>query len=395
MPRDRILFVDDEPQILRGLQRMLRPMRDEWEVEVAESGREGLEKLAQSHFDVVVSDMRMPGMSGAQMLEQVAVDHPSTIRIILSGQAAEQELMQAVNAAHQYLAKPCDPDQLKAAIGRATALRNLLHADALVDVVSTMTTLPSFPSAYGEIMAIVNSDEPSLDAIGAVVSRDPGMAAKVLQLVNSSFFGIARTVGDVKQAVSLLGVERILSLVLGVHVFRELDGAKAAGIDLDHLFHRCAATAQHAHDIAVAEGADKEQAGYAQVAGLLSVAGTLVLAGQFPERYAEALAQGGRHVATEEAELDVFQATSPQVGAYLLGLWGLPPSIVEAVAFYRNPGALPPTDGFRPLTALHAAAALDPHHEPELAPDEEYLAGVGVLDRLEKWAALVDHEEAA
>ena len=138
MPSERILFVDDEPQILRGLARMLRPMRHEWDIDYAENGRDALAKLEAEHFDVIVSDMRMPGMSGAEMLAQVAVDHPSTVRIILSGQAAEDELMQAVNAAHQYLAKPCDPDALKAAIGRATALRDLLREDSLVDVVSTL-----------------------------------------------------------------------------------------------------------------------------------------------------------------------------------------------------------------------------------------------------------------
>lgn len=138
MPRDRILFVDDEPQILQGLARMLRPTRHEWDVAFAASGAEALAMLDTEPFDVVVSDMRMPGMSGTEMLTTIAAAHPATVRLVLSGQAGERELMQAVNAAHQYIAKPCEPDRLKAAIGRATALRNLMQEESLVDAVSTM-----------------------------------------------------------------------------------------------------------------------------------------------------------------------------------------------------------------------------------------------------------------
>ncbi len=392
MARDRILFVDDEPQILQGLARMLRSMRHEWDVAFAESGAEALAMLDAEPFDVIVSDMRMPGMNGTEMLTTIATSHPSTVRLVLSGQAGERELMQAVNAAHQYMAKPCEPETLKAAIGRAAALRDLMHEEALVGAVSAMTSLPSFPAAYNEIMDIVNSDDPSLDAIADVVARDPGMTAKVLQLVNSSFFGFSRTIADVKQATSMLGVDRILSLVLGQHVFRELEGAKRAGVDLDVLWHRCAQMAEAARSVAVAEGASKELAGFAQVAGLLSTAGTLVLAAQFPDRYVQALMASGGGVASEEAELAEFGATSPQVGAYLLGLWGLPPSIVEAVAFYREPGVLPATEGFRTLTALHAAAALRPGQEPVVPLDHGYLESIGLSDRVPDWTSRLNAE---
>lgn len=394
MARDRILFVDDEPQILQGLARMLRPMRHEWDIAFAESGAEALAMLDAEPFDVIVSDMRMPGMNGTEMLTTMATSHPSTVRLVLSGQAGERELMQAVNAAHQYIAKPCEPETLKAAIGRAAALRDLMHEEALVGAVSSMTSLPSFPAAYNEIMDIVNSDDPSLDAIAEVVSRDPGMTAKVLQLVNSSFFGFSRTIADVQQATSMLGVDRILSLVLGQHVFRELEGAKRAGVDLDVLWQRCAQMAEAAQSVAVAEGASKELAGFAQVAGLLSTAGTLVLAAQFPDRYAQALAASGGGVASEKAELAEFGATSPQVGAYLLGLWGLPPSIVEAVAFYREPSVLPATEGFRTLTALHAAAALRPGQEPVVPLDPEYLDTIGLSDRVPDWSSRLNGEPA-
>ncbi len=385
MARDRILFVDDEPQILQGLARMLRPMRHEWEVAFAASGDAALARLDEEAFDVVVSDMRMPGMSGAELLARVAAKHPRSVRIILSGQAREQDLIRAVNAAHQFLSKPCEPEAIKEAIRRAVAIRDLLHEPALVEAVSSMTTLPSFPAAYQEIMEIVNSDDPSLEAIAGVVARDPGMTAKILQLVNSSFFGFARAVTDVRQATFLLGVERILMLVLVQHVFRELDRAGEAGIDIDVLWHRCASLAANARRIAEAEGVSDEVAGFAQIAGLLSVAGTLVLAAGFPDRYRLALQANGHTVASEAAEVEQFGATSSQVGAYLLGLWGLPPAVVEAVAFFRTPGAVPSSSGVRPVMVLHIAAALDPAYEPPLELDVEYLAQLGLAHRVAHW----------
>ena len=322
------------------------------------------------------------------MLRQVAERHPSTVRIVLSGQAADDDVVSAVGVAHQYLSKPCDTDRLKAAIGRTMTMRSALTDDALLAVVSSIDSLPSFPAAFTEIKQIAASEDGSLAEIADVVGRDPGMTAKVLQLVNSSFFGIARRVADVTQAVGLLGTDRILHLVLGMHVFRELGNCRAAGIDPDQLWRHSAAIAAHAHAIACAEGVGQQESDYAQAAGLLSVSGTLVLACEYPQRYAAVLAADSTQVATPEAELAEFGATSGQVGGYLLGLWGLPPEIVEAVAFFQQPGTLPPVEAFRALTALHVAAAMGPLHGEAMPVDEAYLDAVGRHDRLDHWTSL-------
>ena len=109
----RILFVDDEPMILQGIQHSLRGMRAEWEVALANSGAEALETMAQAPFDVVITDMRMPGMDGAQLLDLVKVKFPRTVRIILSGQSDRETILRSVGPSHQYLSKPCDLDELK------------------------------------------------------------------------------------------------------------------------------------------------------------------------------------------------------------------------------------------------------------------------------------------
>jgi YesN/AraC family two-component response regulator len=100
----RILFVDDEPMVLQGLQRSLHNMRAEWEVEFAGSGSEALETMARSSFDVVITDMRMPGMDGGQLLHQVKRRFPQTVRMILSGQSDQETILRLVGPTHQFLA---------------------------------------------------------------------------------------------------------------------------------------------------------------------------------------------------------------------------------------------------------------------------------------------------
>jgi len=148
--KKRILFVDDEPNVLQGLQRMLRPLRDEWEMTFVSSGAEALQRLAQAPFDVIVSDMRMPNMDGAQLLTEVMQRHPEVIRIVLSGQANQEVVMKAVGPTHQYLAKPCDPESLKALVSQTSALRGLLTDATLKGLVASMKSLPSLPPASVE-----------------------------------------------------------------------------------------------------------------------------------------------------------------------------------------------------------------------------------------------------
>ena len=126
-----LLFVDDEPRVLQGLQRQLRPMRHEWDMNFVESGRQALEFMAAQPVDIIISDMMMPGMDGSQLLSEVLKRHPQTVRIVLSGHAEREAVLRLVGPAHQYLSKPCDADELRKAIVRAFSLRDLLGNEQL------------------------------------------------------------------------------------------------------------------------------------------------------------------------------------------------------------------------------------------------------------------------
>ena len=390
----RILFVDDEPKVLDGLRRMLRPMRHEWEMAFAPGGEEALAALAEKHFDVVVSDMRMPGMDGAQLLSEVKQRYPGIVRIVLSGHSERETVLRSVGPAHQYLAKPCDPKQLRNVITRACALRDLLSEDSLRELVSQMSTIPSLPETYTEIVEELQSPNASMKKVGEIVSKDMGMTAKVLQLVNSAFFGLRHHVSTPSQAASFLGVDTLKSLVLSVHIFSQLDNIKIEGFCLDRLWNHSAATGALAKRIAAAEGCAEQLRDHALMAGLLHDAGKLIIAANLPERYSDVLASvESEGLKLWEAERQILTNTHAEVGAYLLGLWGLPDPIVEAVAFHHNPSRCL-GDEFAPLTAVHAANALE-HEQSSVENDPdanrldtEYLGQLGLAERLPVWRDL-------
>lgn len=388
-----ILFVDDEPKILRGLERLLSDLSDEWDMAFAESGHEALSLLEQRPFDVVVSDMRMPGMDGAALLQEVMKRCPNTVRIVLSGHSDRELILRSVVAAHQYLAKPCDREQLCSVVARATALRRILTDDALRSIVSSMTTVPCQPQLYVDVCAELGRPDGSIKTVGEIISKDVAMTAKVLQIVNSAFFGLPRHVTDPAHAASLLGLDTFKALILSAHIFTALR-ASVRGLSINALWKHCIETGTLARRIASAENCDTHACDHAMMAGLLHDAGKLVLAVNYPERYEAMLDAAATGTMTPlEAERAQFGTTHAEVGAYLFGLWGLPDPIVEAVAFHHRPADCAATT-FTPLAAVHVADALEHQRRGATEPgavsrlDTAYLTRLGLHARLSTWREL-------
>ncbi|MDB5312817.1 MAG: hypothetical protein JWO38_7019 [Gemmataceae bacterium] len=389
----RVLFVDDEPNILDGLRRTLRPLRREWDMRFAGGGAEALTVMAAEPVDVLVTDMRMPGMDGDELLARVRRQHPLVVRMVLTGQCTREAVLRLVPLAHGVFSKPCDPDVLTAAVRRACALRDLLHSPPLLALVGRLGSLPTPPVLYTRILAELERPDGSIAEIGKVVAGDVGLSAKLMQMANSSMLGLRRPVPTPAQAVQVLGIETTKALVLVSEVLTRYDPVPLRPFSIDDMWDHSRAVATLAGRIAHAE-AGSGAAAEARLAGLLHDVGRLALASQQPESYKAVLGAAGRDGAQLiAAEREVLGATHAEVGAYLLGLWGLPPALVEAVALHHDPTRCPDS-GFVPLVAVHAAEAL-------LAPDEggplsaEYLERLGLGDRLARWAELRDGGEQA
>lgn len=385
----KILFIDDEPHVLDGLRRMLRSMRGEWEMSFAGSGAEAFDILRDQRMDVLVSDMRMPGMDGAQLLAKVQQRYPNVVRIILSGYSEKEMILKAVGAAHQYLAKPCDAEVLKQTVKRACNLRDLLTENQLLSLVSQLSSIPSLPALYRDLVAELQAPEPAIKKIGAIVGKDLGMTAKILQMVNSAFFGLQRHISDPGEATLFLGLDTISSLVLAQQAFSQLKAELLIDISFDQLWEHSCAIGTLARRIAESEQA--ENAPDAFTAGLLHDIGKVILAANLPKQYAAALELAQReNLPMVTAEFSIFGTTHARIGAYLLGLWGLPNNVVEAVAYHHDPLNMP-TQTFSVLTAVYAADRIL-RAQPTLAGglplfpgEDEYLARLGLLKKMAHW----------
>ena len=346
----RILFVDDEPLVLDGLRDLFRRQRREWDMAFAPGGPEALAMLTDGTYDVIVSDMRMPVVDGNAVLTAAREHQPAAARVILSGYAGRDAELHALTVAHQFVSKPCDPARLRAIIERACGLPALLTSEPLRRLIGRLERLPSPPELYWALTRATRRTDVSMAELADLVEQDPAMAAKVLQMVNSAFFGPQRTYTSVHQALVFLGIQRLKALVLSAQIFEE----GRAGLQADVL----AAQQRHAADVAqLAQRlvSDPALGETAYTAGLLHEVGTIVFALADAGGTA-AIAERCGHTgcAAVEAELEYFGTTHADAGAYLLALWGLPLDIVEGVQYHHRP-AEARTDT---VVAVHAADAL-------------------------------------
>lgn len=255
-PTRSVLFVDDERKVLDGLRRLLFPLGDLWRTDFACGGTEALELLAKSKFDVVVTDLRMPGMDGSELLGLVAQNYPQMVRVILSGTCQEDLRLTAAMTAHQYLSKPCDPEVLRTTLERAFALRNVLVESPLQECISRTVSLPSTPAIYTELIKALRSGA-SAQELGGIVERDVAMTAKVLQMVNSAFFGLRCHVANPVDAVSHLGTDAIAALALSVSAFSMFKPPLDCPFSIESLQQHSTAVATLAQQIAKGQNVDK------------------------------------------------------------------------------------------------------------------------------------------
>ena len=394
MARERILLVDDDEQVLRGLRRVLLPMSGQWDMSFANSGAAALEVLAETPADVIVSDIRMPGMDGAELLQHVLKRHPNTIRIALSGQSERTTIVRAVGPTHQFLAKPCEGELLIATVQRACALRDALDSPSLKMLVAALGVLPSGRAAFARLGLALNAGTNSVHDVPAIVATDAAMAARVLQLVNSAFFDEPHPTASAPEAVSLLGPETIEALVRTEGAFTSLPDQESPLAAETH--GHALLTARRARAIVQQESRSETLANEAMTAGLLHDIGRLVLAMHLPETYehvAYCARQEGRPL--WEVEQRELGATHAAVGAYLLGIWGLPSSIVDTAAHHHQPNESPGF-GFTTLTAVHVADALDDEDPGPVADsvDSHYIARLGLSGRLPTWHQAADQISA-
>ena len=386
-----ILFVDDEPNVLDGLRRTLRVFRHEWEMRFAPGGAAALAALAEKPADVVVSDMRMPGMDGDEFLARVRQRHPQAVRIVLTGECTRDALLRVTPHAHRILTKPCDPNELKSAIRQSSSLHGTTMCPRLSAAVGRLRSVPSQSDFCGRILSMLADPGHSPADLAALCAQDVGMSAKLIQLSNSAMYCGAPRATQPLDAVRRLGGELTKAVVLSEGILSAFDPRSILPFTIDDVWPHSLAVGALAARIARAEADGEGWLNLVPTAGMLHDIGRLVLASTVPDSYVAALRLVEEHgIRISAAEREVFGVTHAEIGAYLLGLWGVPSALVESVAWHHTPPPRTPgrTDRFNLVTAVHAADAILGADEGE--PDLEYLARLGLAERLPVWAALAE-----
>lgn len=388
----RILFVDDDELILRSIERVLKrhALESSWELHFVHDGEAALSLLAEREFDVMLVDAHMPRMSGMSLLRRVQELYPGIVRILLTGNTSVDVLRTALPLAHQFIAKPCDAQFLKTTLDNACNLRAVLTRPELRQLVGASNELPSAPRTYVEITNALSNPHASSRTVAEIVERDIAITARVLQLVSSGFYGLPRHVSSIGGAVAFLGVEMIKAIVLSVEVSKMFPVSQAIpDFSIDAVQKRSQFAAQLAKRLIGHESSGES----VLISGMLQDVGQLVFAARAPQRFGIALSTSNRgKTPLYEAELDLFGATHAEVGGYLLGLWGLPPKISQAVANHLEP--VPGARTFDAGAALYVANLLavnpDVPAVDELPPrlvalDLSYLRSLGVAHQLDDW----------
>ena len=387
-----ILFVDDDPNVISGLRRMLYPMRNQWKMSFAGSGAEAIKILSEGNFDVIVSDMRMPEINGAQLLAKVKNSHPDLARVILSGHSERELALQTVNVAHQFLNKPCSLEELTTVIRKTITLRRLLSRKEICELANGIVRMPSMPQSYVAITRELNSDSPAVEKVAKIVESDPSMTITVLRLVNSGFFGMADRINSVSEAIGLLGLELLRTLALVTGIFSKYESNRRFSIEQFSL--RAIRVASLARQMAMTGKFEKKTVDQVFLSGMLCDIGLLMLNTTTEDNYdiVRALAEEiGERITVVEKR--ILGATHAELGAYLIGLWGFDDAIVEAIAYHHHPENAPPSIHLQPLALVHVADALIPPNSCNPQPaiiNPDFLSSINVLDHLSEWKSMTE-----
>lgn len=329
--------------------------RADWEVLWVSEGGAVPGHLDRGAFDVIAVDQEVPDLDWRGLMGRVAQERPDTVRVLLVSGFDGALMGQCTGLVHQVLSKPVNPEQFRALVSNAIQLGSRLVDGDLRRTVARVECLPSLPRLYRELRDALEDEGIDAKRIGDILQVDIGMTAKILRVVNSALFGLRRAVATPQEAVSFLGVDTIKALVLTHGVFDQTGTLGCRMVTLEDVWNHTLNVAKGARAIAAMEGLGREEALEAFTGGMLHDVGILVLAKNFPHRYDRVVLRAeAERVAVVVAEKREFGVTHAEVGAYLLGLWGLSSGILEAVSLHHHPSVLR-TRRMTPLMAIHAA----------------------------------------
>src|SRR6202142_3525810 len=382
----RILFVATDTALPDAVCATLAPQRAPWHMEHAPTAAVANGLLDGAEFDAMICDLSMPGSDAPDLLARAQQLYPNMVRLCLSDSLEGDAFLCAVPLAHQFLSTPCNVDSLFEVVERTCAVREILGRPAIRTLVGRLAQLPSTPQTFKALSEAIAEPNAHSDRIAEIVSQDQALSVKTLQIVNSALFRRRSPISSIHAAVAFVGLEMIKSLALSACMFSALESAPAASRLPKDLQVRSMRRAQFARMLL--EGTRYAQEAF--TAALLLDVGEAVLALGDPEQFQRMIALAQlRAQPWYEVEPEIFGAAHPEVGAYLLGLWGLPIELIEAVAYHHHPsrGAHRQTDVLLAVHVAEAVTRVNPEHPGNLIDrlDPQFVERPEVALCLKSW----------
>lgn len=395
-----IVFVDDDESVLDGLKRLLHKMDDQWGMEFYQTGQEALSAMDKKTFDIIVTDLRMPDMGGVELLEIVRKRHQDVTRLMLSGCSEQPSYGKAVSCAHQFIAKPCDSNQLITQLSRSFAIRERIRSQKVAQVLPSLRSLPAMPAAYKKVLDMIENPRCTSRDVGQVISKDIGMSAKILQIVNSAFYGPSTKISDPVRASVYLGIKAIKALALTDGVFSTLPEERVQEFHVSGLQEHCVRVGALARAICKSQKMTDQQQETAMMAGILHDTGKMIMIAEFDYELSEIIRLSRvekRHCF--EIERESMDLTHAELGGCLLNLWGLGNDIIEAATFHHEPQECI-KDGFSIAISVYLANAIDHQFCSYLSTgwteeiDMDILEELELIEYLPEWKkVLIPSEE--
>jgi len=327
----KLLLVDDERMILNGLKRAL--FGTGWKIFTAEGGEEALQFLEEHQVDLIISDMLMPGMNGAELLEEVSKRHPGIIRASLSGYSDPDITIKGGFFAHQAFMKPCDPSVIKAEVRRIEEILELFPDRVIQNAIGTITSLPVAPKLFFDVKRTLADPNSSMHDVAKLISEEPAMCAKIIQISNNAIFRGRKEIKSISEAITRLGGQVVTNIIAMLEVYSVSMNEPSKPLEKIQ-----------AHSLRVAKLAstlvDPDLKDTTFLIGILHRIGEYVRMKIAPDLMSAFLNPKTKGNDKSHLERYLFKTKSEQLGGYLLYFWGFPLPIIEGVLTHDDPEKL-------------------------------------------------------
>jgi len=391
--KKNLLFVDYDKAVLNEIKGMLKKTGRDWDLSFATSGDEAILIADEKHINLLVTCVQMPGMSGYDLIDRMKQKFPEIICFILSDFGDQGTILKTIAPTVQILTKPCAPQLLISSLVNALESDAFLDKSKIVSVIGNIETLPTLPELYMKIKIILESEHSSTEEVAHIISQDIVITAKILQLVNSAFFGLSHRIENIQRAVIYLGVETIKAVVLVTEVFNQFSEAEMKAFPVREIYKHSIFVGILAREVFETVSKDQSISDQVYMAGMLHDIGKLFLIRAKPDEFLEVYQEADEETDFfYELEKKKFEISHSDIGSYFMGVWGLSRDVVRAIAFHHDPKQQAGHE-FNITTAVYVANVLTHKlmdrekgiktKEGEI--DRDYLESLRVLKYLEEW----------